>query len=130
MFMINKKSSCGIDIVEIERFKKMIERLEGQSFKQIFTSSEWETCQNKPDTIQSLAARFAAKEACLKLFPRETNSKKLEFSDIEIVMDHYGAPTIHINDKLNNIMKDYGYSRIFISLSHTKNYACSVAMAE
>ena len=47
-----------------------------------------------PGRAASLAARFAAKEACLKLFPREAALGKLGQADFAVARDNYGAPRV------------------------------------
>jgi holo-[acyl-carrier protein] synthase len=121
---------CGIDIVEIKRVKRMVKQSDVAQMQRIFTQQEWEYCQQKPSPEQSLAARFAVKEACLKLFPAETNRAELEFIDIEIIMDNHGAPGVYLSEKLKEILTRYALTRISVSMSHTANYACGVAMAD
>lgn len=121
---------CGIDIVEVERLQRMLERSDVEQMQRIFTSAEWEYCQQKPHPAQSLAARFAIKEACLKLFPAEANTAELEFIDIEVMMDNHGAPSINLNNKLKKFLDRYMLTRISISISHTVHYACGMAITE
>jgi phosphopantetheine--protein transferase-like protein len=120
----------GIDIVEISRFQEMLSRHEAWQFRQIFTQAEWEYSHSKKHPLQSLAARFAAKEACMKLFPRETSLNLLSFSDIEIAINPYGAPYLCVGSHLQSLMDIYKIAKIHISISHTPNYACAIAVAE
>lgn len=121
---------CGIDIVEVERLQRMLQRNDVAQMQRIFTPAEWKYCQQKPHPAQSLAARFAIKEACLKLFPAETNLAELEFIDIEVAMDNNGAPYVNLNDKVKTLLARYQLTCISISLSHTAHYACGMAITE
>lgn len=123
-------SRCGIDIVEIERFEKLLQRSSVPQLGDVFTTAEWNYCQSKRHPTPSLAARFALKEACMKLFPAETNRAELNLIDIEIVMDNDGAPHIHLGAKLTEFLQRHGLSRISVSISHTPTYACGIAIAE
>ena len=61
--------SCGTDIIEINRIKKTIERLDEKFLDTIFTKNEIEYCESHKDNkYQHYAARFAAKEAVYKAF--------------------------------------------------------------
>ena len=60
---------CGTDLVEIERFKKILERQDTGFINKCFTPKEQEACSRKAGgkrAAESYAARFAAKEACGK----------------------------------------------------------------
>lgn len=121
---------CGIDLVELERFKELLQRSDADQMQRIFTQAEWDYCQQKRHPELSLAGRFAAKEACMKLFPEETNRNEIDFVDIEVVMDNHGAPRIQINEKLQTCLERYQLKGIQVSISHTLQYACAIAVTE
>lgn len=123
-------SRCGIDLVEIARFQRWLKRCDPEQMQRIFTVAEWDYCYAKHYPIQSLAARFAIKEACMKLFPAEANRMELDFIDIEVVMNSDGAPCIQLSDKLKVFLQRYKLNQINISISHTSHYACGIAIAE
>jgi len=62
---------CAVDTVEIERIARLIEAMPDELDK-LFSATEIADAGQGPGRIASLAARFAAKEACLKLFSAET----------------------------------------------------------
>jgi len=57
----------GIDIQDIEPFRKKTLENDGRFYERIFTVEEVEYCLAKADPAPHLAARFAAKEAVMKL---------------------------------------------------------------
>ena len=61
------KIACGVDIIEISRIEKAIER-QGEKFLQtVYTENEIQYCEShKTNKFQHYAARFAAKEALYK----------------------------------------------------------------
>jgi len=63
---------CGIDTVEIARIERLLADTPAEDLPRIFSAEELRDAGDGPGRSASLAARFAAKEACLKLFPRET----------------------------------------------------------
>ena len=56
----------GIDIVEISRIRRAVERHGDRFLKRVFTADEREYCLARRFPEQHLAARFAVKEAALK----------------------------------------------------------------
>src|SRR5438105_15834353 len=62
-------SRCGIDSVEISRIERLLSEAPAEALSKIFSAQE--LADSGPGRAASLAARFAAKEACVKLFPRE-----------------------------------------------------------
>jgi phosphopantetheine--protein transferase-like protein len=63
---------CGIDTVEIARVERLLLGTPHEDLLRIFSKEELGDVGEGPRRAATLAARFAAKEACLKLFPRET----------------------------------------------------------
>lgn len=122
-------NECGIDLVEVKRFEAMLSRADDPQLRTLFTPAELEHCRAKARPAESLAARFAAKEAVLKIFPDANALKDLDFPDIEIEIDGYGAPQLKPGDRLAACMKKARIARIAISLSHAGGFACAVAVA-
>ncbi|MCE1190408.1 MAG: holo-ACP synthase [Ignavibacteria bacterium] len=111
----------GIDIIEIIRIQKSIERFGDHFINKIFTKTEIEYCKSKPLASQHYAVRFAAKEAVYKAFSNAL-LPKLTWTDIEVVTGINGNPEIAI------LHPDPGFKgfAVQISLSHSENYAvCS-----
>jgi phosphopantetheinyl transferase (holo-ACP synthase) len=60
---------CGIDSVEVARIERLLAETPAEDLAKIFSDVELEESGAGPGRAASLAARFAAKEACVKLFP-------------------------------------------------------------
>ena len=84
---------CAVDTVEIARIARLLEALPGD-LEKLFSAQELVDAGEGAGRIASLAARFAAKEACLKLFPRETALNTITAMDFSVVRDAYGAPQV------------------------------------
>lgn len=108
----------GVDIVEIKKLEKAVQRWGDVFLNRVFTSKELAYSKNKRYPLQHLAARFAAKEAIFKALG---NHPKLNLKDIEIVNDRYGRPYCTIKNKR---------PPIWLSLSHTENYAVASAIIQ
>ena len=114
------KITCGTDIIEIERIKNSIEKLDQKFLNRVFTEKEIEYCEGKKNQkYQHYAARFAAKEAAFKALSWKIKDKyDIKWTDFEVLNDEQGKPIIKI------YCIDYsGIENIDLSLSHCKKYA-------
>lgn len=118
---------CAVDTVEIARVARLLEAMPGE-FDKLFSQHEIEDAGNGPGRIASLAARFAAKEACLKLFPRETALNIITAMDFSVVKDEYGAPHIAATPAAEIVMGRHLVQTIKISLTHSETTATAVAL--
>ncbi len=107
----------GIDIVENERMlNKDIEFI-----KRILSDKEFDIYNKfsiEQRKIEYLASRFAAKEAVFKAF--KVGNKDLNYKDISILNDEYGAPFIELKGETDKSLN--------ISISHEKNYSVAIVM--
>jgi holo-[acyl-carrier protein] synthase len=75
----------------------------------------------------SLAARFAAKEALAKAIG---NPKLLNWSEIEIVKDELGKPSIALHGESKSRVANLGITAIQLSLSHEQELASAFVVLE
>lgn len=118
--------SCGTDIIEIDRIKRLIDEAREKSLDKIYTKSEMEYCESKNSVkYQHYAVRFAAKEAIFKAISDKLDNKfDISWNDVEILNDRNGRPKVNfISDKVK------GIKNIEISLSHCKEYAVANVVA-
>ena len=107
----------GIDIVDVERFRKK-NFIENESFyKKIFTDVEIIYCRRFSDPYPHFAGKFALKEAVQKSIQENVVLKKIE--------------TYHINSKPEIKIKNQEKKYDFItSISHEKKYAIAIAVSK
>jgi len=122
------KYKCGIDHVEIARVQELVDHSSAEDLKAIFSEQELDDTGQSNNRYGRLAARFAAKEACLKLFPKETAIAAIDLSDFSVRKDGYGAPYIIPSPRANALQDLYGFGQISISLSHTRSHAVAMAI--
>src|SRR6186713_2139756 len=120
---------CGIDSVEIARVARLLDANEPSSIARLFSPRELADAGDGPGRQASLAARFAAKEACLKLFPRETALETIAASDFSVERDAYGAPRVVASPAAEVVMGRYRIARIALSMTHDERSASAVAVA-
>src|SRR4030095_5213474 len=85
---------CGIDSVEIARIERLLAETPPDGLRRFWSEQELADAGDGPGRAASLAARFAAKEACAKLSPREIALGRVVPDDFSVTHDNYGAPQI------------------------------------
>jgi KDO2-lipid IV(A) lauroyltransferase len=126
---------CGIDTVEIARIERLLCETPTDDLIKIFSSEELRDYGDNGGRTASgraagLAARFAAKEACLKLFPREAAMGTIGPADFAVARDGYGAPRIVCSANALELLDRYRLKTIALSLTHDKCSASAVAVTE
>ncbi len=86
-----KNLTFGIDIVKIERIAVLIERYENKFLKKIFSGKEIAEAKNKSSFAESIAGKFAAKEAYIKTLSSD-ELKQFSWLHVEILSDDSGKP--------------------------------------
>ena len=118
----------GIDIIEVIRIQKVMERDIGFRDK-IFTPGEIEYCETKKNKYQHYAARFSAKESFLKAIGTGWRYG-IRFADIEVFHDELGKPYIRVSGKAEELISGLSISKIHVSLSHLKEMATAIVILE
>jgi KDO2-lipid IV(A) lauroyltransferase len=128
--MADGAARCGIDTVEIARVERLVRETPPADLAKLFSREELRDAGDGPGRAASLAARFAAKEACLKLFPRETALGKIAQADFAVTRDNYGAPEVRCSDAALEVLGRNRVRSIALSLTHDRASASAVALAE
>ena len=117
----------GIDIVETERLARALAAA-GQFQDRVFTAGELAACADRGDRIQALAARFAAKEACLKALGAGILEGGLQ--QVEVVSAARGAPHLRLTGALAERARRRGVRHAYVSLTHEPGFAAAVVLLE
>lgn len=118
--------SVGIDVVLVERFEAALARTPMLA-ERLFTDDERRTASGNPRSAESLAARFAAKEAVAKALGAPGN---LMWKDCEIVSDSDGRPWLTVAGTVADTAAELGINRWHLSLSHDGGIASAMVVAE
>lgn len=118
--------AVGADVCDPRRIQRSIERHGDHFIRRVFTQSETVYCQSRPDPYTSFAARFAAKEAVMKVLG---TGMRAGFTNIEIVHGPGGSPEVALHGAAKKIARRAGIERVAISLSHEKGFALAFAAA-
>ena len=118
----------GIDLVEVARFRQMLEQWRGRFTRRVFLEAERRYCESRPRPWMHYAVRFAVKEAVAKAFGTGI-SPELGWQDIEVVADPATrAPSVRFSPKGRALAARRGIARVLVSLSHTHDYAVAQAI--
>jgi len=115
----------GIDIIDINRIRKVIDKYGIRFKKRCYSISEIERSENRLNLVESYAKRYAAKEACAKALGTGL-ARGVFWKDIEVENNQYGKPFIKLHGKAKEIFDNMNKSsntKIEISLSDEKKYA-------
>jgi holo-[acyl-carrier protein] synthase len=110
--------SVGIDLIEIERVERALER-RPRLANRLFTQAELAYARERARPGRHLAARFAAKEAVIKAL-----GQGVPLREIEVVSGE--PPTLRLHGQA---AKAAGDAEIAISLTHSRESAAAVAVA-
>jgi holo-[acyl-carrier protein] synthase len=116
----------GIDVVPVDRFAETLARTPSL-VDRLFTAAEQRTQSGAPRTPESLAARFAAKEALAKSLGAGGG---MSWTDAEVVVDDAGRPSLTITGTVRSRADSLGVTRLHVSLSHDGGIASATVIAE
>ncbi|MBS1848520.1 MAG: holo-ACP synthase [Actinobacteria bacterium] len=118
----------GIDLVEITRVAKALERRPGLRDR-LFTDVERAYCdagRTRAKRAQRYAVRFAAKEAAMKAVGMGLRARS--WHDVEVVRAGDGTPTLHVSGQVAAWADERGGTRWLVSLTHTTTSAGAIAL--
>jgi holo-[acyl-carrier protein] synthase len=119
----------GMDLVEVRRVERLLERHPDRALRRLFTASEVDYCNGKGLPAQSFAARFAAKEALFKALGTGL-SGGMAWHEVEVVSDPAGAPGIVLHGRAAAVANELRVKRIHLALTHTTEVAGASVILE
>jgi holo-[acyl-carrier protein] synthase len=119
----------GIDVVEVARLASALNRHGDHFIERVFTVAEQAACDSRGDRVLALAARFAAKEACLKALGTGW-AEGLGFRDVEVVREGNQPPRLRLHGGAARRAEALGVVRSHVSLTHQPGTAAAVVILE
>ena len=120
----------GIDLIELDRVRDMLERRREQVFDRLLTPHEREYVESRDDPVPHVAARLAAKEAVYKALQDLPGARGVGWRDIEVWRDESGRPSVTLSGTALDTANANGPLQIHLSLTHTHISAAAVAVIE
>ena len=118
------KLSTGVDLIEIARVEAALVRHGERFLNRIYTPAEIKACGGR---AESLAARFAAKEAAAKALGRGIG--EVGWQEIEVVGDENNAPSLRMYGAAQKMAQEKGLTIWSLSLSHGQSQAVAFVVA-
>jgi len=119
----------GTDIIEIQRIERSVARFGDAFLQRVFTPGEMAYCQAKKNFGESFAARFAAKEAGAKALGTGI-SRGVSWREFEVTRRPGQRPELHLTGRAKEIADSLGVRRLSLSLTHSRDVAMAVVIAE
>ncbi|MFM7047223.1 MAG: holo-ACP synthase [Actinomycetota bacterium] len=117
----------GIDAVDITRFGVALERTPRLATR-LFTEQEREQAARRADASAMLAARFAVREATMKVLGVGLGA--FDFTDVSVETAPDGRPSLRISGRAAELARTRGVNRWHVSLTHTDHLAVAVVAAD
>ena len=119
----------GFDLLDVSRMARLLGGHGGRFESRVFTGAELSDCEGRVDRAQALAARFAAKEACLKALGTGW-SQGLGFQQVEVLRADGGRPVLRLLGSAKARAEALGVTSAHVSLTHQKGMAGAVVVLE
>lgn len=119
----------GVDIVQNDRIREIINKWGEKFLSKIFTSMEIDFISKRGQNIQRYAANYAVKEALVKALGTGFRNG-INFHSIQVRHNKLGKPWTELLGTTKSFAKQKGVSKIHTSISHEKNYSVAVVLLE
>lgn len=120
----------GIDMVEVERMRLLLERKGERALARLFTTSERAYARTHPEPARQLAARVAAKEAAYKALSGNDVARAIGWRELEVVSTKGHAPVLVLHGRAQTRARELGVVRVHLSITHTELMASAFVVAE
>ena len=120
--------SVGVDLVDISEVAKSVKRFGDKYLRRVYTEHEIASCQGPPDVAAgSLAARFAAKEATLKVL--RPDGARPDWRSIEVVRLPNGSCKLRLRGAAARLAVERGLGPFALSMTHEAGLAAAVVVS-
>jgi holo-[acyl-carrier protein] synthase len=119
----------GLDLVDAREVRTSVEHFGERYLRRIYTEQEVASCgRGAPSFATRLAARFAAKEAVLKVL--RAAEQGIDWRSIEVVRCDDGAPMLRLQGRAAEVAAQQGFFAFSVSLTHETDYAGAVVIGQ
>lgn len=116
----------GIDLIDLEHFKRLYGDDDEEVLSRCFTQGELEDAGDDERRHERRAARFAAKEAFYKALG---GAEGIAHTDVETRRTATGAPVLRVHGAARALAAERGATTFLVSLTHTALTAGAVVVA-
>jgi holo-[acyl-carrier protein] synthase len=119
----------GVDTIELERIERVHRQYNPRFIDRVYSDEEKSYALRFKDPVPRLAARFAAKEACMKALGTGWNFG-VRWKDISVVNNRMGKPELVLSGKARDFFERLGATGVHLSITHSRRYATAVVIFE
>jgi holo-[acyl-carrier protein] synthase len=120
----------GVDLVEIERVRRLIDARGDRAMTRLFTDGERAYAGYRVDPARHFAARIAAKEAAFKALAGNDLARGIGWRELEVFPRPDGGPVLRLHGRAERRATELGVTRVLVSISHTDTMAVAVVVLE
>ncbi len=117
----------GTDLVGVESIAESLRTFGSRYLHRVYTAAEIAYCESGAQMHRRLAARFAAKEATLKVLRPDRHW--LDWRSIEVVKMPGGWCELKLHGPAERLREQAGIVSLSVSLSHEPAHAIAVVAA-
>ena len=110
-------AGIGVDIVDVSRVAKLLERHGERFLRRVFTDAEAAYAKGSGNPAERLAGRFAVKEAVMKALGTG-KSQGILWRDVETVRGPMGKPVVHLHGQAVRWLRYRGGNQVHVSITH------------
>ncbi len=119
---------AGVDVASVAAVAQSIDRFGTRYLERVFTALELASCTGpRGPIVESLAARFAAKEAAIKVL--RPGTQQLDWRSIEVCRETDGSCSITLSGDAAQLARSGGLGNLTVALSHEGDVAVAVVIA-
>jgi holo-[acyl-carrier protein] synthase len=119
--------AVGVDLAEVSEVQRSIDLFGAQYLDRIFTPGEQAQSAESSDPTPHLAARFAAKEATIKVL--SVDDVIPPWTSMELKREPSGGSTLHLTGTAARFALEKGIDSLLVTLSHESDMAIAVVVA-
>ena len=119
----------GVDTIELSRIERVYKAYGERFLNRIYAPEEREYALRYKDPVPRLAARFAAKEACMKALGTGW-SNGVRWKDIVVKNSRSGKPEMELRGKARDLSARLEVDRIHVSITHSREHAMVIVLLE
>ncbi len=120
--------AVGLDLVDVARVEKLLERFGERALDRLLTDGEREYCLKMAHPERHIAARVAAKEAAYKALSQGGARGQFWWQDVEVRRDGQGRPSVILHGRAKKGAEELGVSGALLSLTHADTHAAAVVI--
>lgn len=120
----------GMDLIEIARVRRLIERHGEHAIRRLFTDGERAYAESHVDPARHFAARIAAKEAAFKALASHAAGRGIGWLDMEVSAGGSRPPRLIFHGLAAEVAAELEVSAAWLSITHAVDAAAAVVVLE